>query len=55
MAAWWTVFAVDDAPRRVRRAASIRCFVRHQPIARVEGSTLYGAADPIFRFSGGDR
>ncbi|HET6164790.1 MAG TPA: radical SAM protein [Planctomycetota bacterium] len=55
MAAWWTVFAVDDAPRRVRRAAAIRCFVRHQPIARVEGSTLYGAAEPIFRFSGGER
>jgi radical SAM protein with 4Fe4S-binding SPASM domain len=54
MGAWWTVFALDNAPRRVRRAARIRCVVRHEPIARVAGSTLYGAAEPIFRFSGGD-
>ena len=57
VAFWWTAFAVDRDPTgaviRVRRAPTSRCVVRHESIARVEGSTLYGnAAQPMFRFSG---
>ena len=53
---WWTLFAVDESgsQRRVRRAAQLRCLVRHQPIPRIAGSTLYGEASPIFHFSGTD-
>jgi len=50
---WWTVFALDDG-RPPRRAATIRCLVRHEPIERVAGSTLYGEAPPLFHFSGND-
>ena len=50
---WWTVFALDDG-KAPRRAAAIRCVVRHVPIERVAGSTLYGEAPPLFHFSGTD-
>lgn len=59
---WWTVFAVDDAgrnggaqpARRIRRAAKLRCVVRHEPIPRIPGSTLYGDGSAIFHFSGNE-
>jgi radical SAM protein with 4Fe4S-binding SPASM domain len=51
---WWTVFALDDGGRRVRRANSVRAFVRHADIPRVEGSHLYDKAPPIYHFSGTD-
>jgi hypothetical protein len=38
---WWAVFAVNvNEPEPVLRSTEIRCFVRHEPIARVEGRTL---------------
>jgi hypothetical protein len=51
---WWTVFALEDGGRRVRRATSVRAFVRHADIPRVEGSRLYGKAPPMYHFSGTD-
>ncbi len=38
---WWAVFAVNaNDPEAVLRSTEIRCLVRHEPIARLEGSTL---------------
>lgn len=38
---WWAVFAVNvNEAEPVLRSSEIRCLVRHEPIARVEGSTL---------------
>jgi radical SAM protein with 4Fe4S-binding SPASM domain len=51
---WWTVFALDEGGRRIRRAADVRVFVRHAGLARVAGSRLYGTAPPMYHFSGTD-
>ena len=49
---WWTVWAIDRRkPERSRRAATIRALIRHQAIPRVEGSTLYSATEPLYKFS----
>jgi hypothetical protein len=38
---WWAVFAVNvNEKEPVLRSSEIRCVVRHEPIARLEGSTL---------------
>jgi radical SAM protein with 4Fe4S-binding SPASM domain len=38
---WWTVFAVNANEKQpVLRTSEIRCLVRHEPIARLEDSTL---------------
>ncbi|HZO60413.1 MAG TPA: radical SAM protein [Solirubrobacterales bacterium] len=38
---WWAVFAVNvNEKEPVLRSSEIRCVVRHEPIARVEGSSL---------------
>jgi hypothetical protein len=38
---WWAVFAVNvNEPQPVLRSTEIRCIVRHEPIPRIEGSTL---------------
>lgn len=38
---WWAVFAINvNDPQPVLRSTEIRCIVRHEPIARLEGSTL---------------
>jgi radical SAM protein with 4Fe4S-binding SPASM domain len=38
---WWTVFALSDTdPGRVLRSEEIRCLVRHEPVPRIDGSTL---------------
>jgi hypothetical protein len=38
---WWTVFAVNvNEKQPVLRSSEIRCLVRHEPIARLEGTTL---------------
>jgi radical SAM protein with 4Fe4S-binding SPASM domain len=38
---WWAVFAVNvNEPEPVLRSSEIRCLVRHEPIARLEDSTL---------------
>lgn len=40
---WWTIWGLyDGALDRSVRGAKLRCVVRHQPIPRVAGSTLYG-------------
>ncbi len=40
---WWTVWGIVRArPEDAVRAGTLRCVVRHQPIPRVAGSTLYG-------------
>ncbi len=42
LAMWWFLVAHDDGDgSRSTRTAKVRCLVRHQPIPRVEGSTLY--------------
>ncbi len=39
---WWCVWAViDGKPEATLRAEKMRCFIRHQDIPRVEGSSLY--------------
>ena len=39
---WWFIVAIDRADlSRTRRSTSVRCIVRHEPIPRIEGSTLY--------------
>jgi pyridoxine 4-dehydrogenase len=37
---WWAIFALVQDDWRVLRTSELRCLVRHEPIARVEGSTL---------------
>jgi radical SAM protein with 4Fe4S-binding SPASM domain len=38
---WWVVFAVNANEKQpVLRSSEIRCLVRHEPIERIEGSTL---------------
>jgi radical SAM protein with 4Fe4S-binding SPASM domain len=38
---WWAVFAVNvNEPEPVLRSNEIRCVVRHEPVERLEGSTL---------------
>src|SRR2546430_2577075 len=38
---WWAVFAVNANEKQpVLRSSEIRCVVRHEPIPRLEGSTL---------------
>jgi radical SAM protein with 4Fe4S-binding SPASM domain len=49
---WWSVWLVDDATKSAVRSRVARCVVRHEPIARVEGSTLYGPRDSYLKFSG---
>ena len=40
---WWVLFGFDDAnPARSVRSRMVRCVVRHVPIPRISGSTLYG-------------
>jgi len=42
---WWCVWAlVDGQPEATLRAERMRCFIRHQDIPRIEGSTLYDNA-----------
>ena len=42
MGYWWGVWAIFDGdPDATLRTATLRCFVRHEDVPRVEGSTLY--------------
>ena len=44
IAYWWALFGLRrDSLDQSLRSASVRCLVRHQPIPRVEGSTLYNS------------
>jgi radical SAM protein with 4Fe4S-binding SPASM domain len=45
---WWAVFATSsNEPGRVLRSSEIRCLVRHEPIPRIEGSTLRFPGDVL--------
>jgi hypothetical protein len=38
---WWAVFCLSaDRPERTLRSSEVRCLIRHEPVARIAGSTL---------------
>jgi len=37
---WYAVWACDAAGRPIARTTEVRCLIRHEPLPRVEGSTL---------------
>jgi hypothetical protein len=38
---WWAIFGLSaERPGRTLRSSQIRCLVRHEPIARIDGSDL---------------